>query len=164
MVVSEWYGDLRVLYLIVQRDLPDVLACERLASQTAWSRKDFLDAFKDRSVVALVVEHEGDVVGFMVYRLVPDSVLVLKLAVLPDYQRMKIGTLLMNQLIPKLSPQRPSLYMVPLEDNLPGVYFLLSLGFKISHHKGEYLGEYTIQPEDIPRHRMTRYLAEAGLT
>ena len=93
MVVSEWYGDLRVLYLIVQRDLPDVLACERLASQTAWSRKDFLDAFKDRSVVALVVEHEGDVVGFMVYRLVPDSVLVLKLAVLPDYQRMKIGTL-----------------------------------------------------------------------
>jgi [ribosomal protein S18]-alanine N-acetyltransferase len=115
----------------IRRDLPEVLAIEEASFEYPWAEEDFLRTLRQRNCVAMVAERDEQIVGFMVYRLMPTQLELINLAVHPARRREGVGTTLIGKLAGKLTPQRRKrLWLDVRERNLPGHLFLQACGFR----------------------------------
>lgn len=105
---------------MVRRDMPEVLAIEEaVRHHWAWTEEDFLRELRERNVIGMVAETMSgssaeEVLGFMVYELYKNSLLVENFAVNPKYGSvsdesatgMTIAGALLEKLKSKLSSER----------------------------------------------------------
>lgn len=83
------------------------------------------------TVVCMVAEHEGSVVGLLVYDVGRVSkVKILALAVLADQRRKGVGSRLMSVVTSKLTSRRNKVELSVSEYNLDAQLFLRSAGFR----------------------------------
>lgn len=116
---------------MVRRDMSEVLQIERECFEFAWNEEDFVRCLRQRNCIGMVAEHEGKVVGFMIYELPKNRIHLLNVATLSEYRRMGVGTQMIAKLIAKLGNQRRSrLALEVRETNLPAQLFFRSLGFR----------------------------------
>lgn len=116
---------------MVRRDLPEVLAIERECFEFAWNEEDFLKCLRQRNCIGMVAEHDGRVVGFMIYELPKNRIHLLNVATLSAYRRQGVGTQMIAKLIAKLGNQRRNRLVLEVrETNLHAQLFLRSLGFR----------------------------------
>jgi len=116
---------------MIRRDMPDVLAIERKNFEYPWVDEDFVRCLRQRNCIGMVAEHEGQVVGFMIYELHRTRLHVLNFAVLPGYQRRGVGSQMVAKLIAKLSPARRSRILLEVrETNLGAQIFFRENGFR----------------------------------
>ena len=117
---------------MVRRDLFAVIDIERRCYLNPWSEDDFVGCLRQRNTIGMVIEDDDEtVIGYMVYELHKHRLLVLNIAIDPDYQRQCHGSALICYLICKLSPDRRNRITVDVRDgNLPAQLFFQSLGFR----------------------------------
>jgi ribosomal-protein-alanine N-acetyltransferase len=118
---------------LVVRDLPEVLEIERASfpADAAWDENDFRCALKQRSVIGMVAEHGGHVVGFMIYELHKQRLDLWNFAVYPAFRRQRVGAQLVQRLKDKIAAQkRREILLKVRETNLPGQLFFRSRGFE----------------------------------
>jgi ribosomal-protein-alanine N-acetyltransferase len=116
---------------MIRKDMPTVQAIESLAFPNPWSYDDFIRCLRRRNCIGMVAEHDGVVVGFMIYELHPNRLHVLNFAVLPSLARMGVGTAMMQKLIDKLHPKHRNRIMLEVrETNVAAQLFFKSLGFR----------------------------------
>jgi ribosomal-protein-alanine N-acetyltransferase len=116
---------------MIRRDMPEVLEIENACFDIPWNEENFLTTLRNRNCIGMVAESGEKVIGFYIYELYKTKLRILNFAVLPEYQRCKIGTQLIDKLINKLSAhRRTSITLETRESNLPAQLFFKSSGFK----------------------------------
>lgn len=116
---------------MIRRDMPDVLRIERESFEFDWTEEDFLNCLRQRNCIGMVAEHDGRVVGFMVYCLHKTRLQLLNFAVASSHRHFGIGRQLVDKLVNKLSQQRRQEILVELrETNLSAQLFFHTRGFR----------------------------------
>jgi ribosomal protein S18 acetylase RimI-like enzyme len=108
-----------------------------------FSDKELLLMLKNAFTIGIVAVNDADKpIGFCVYEMkIPENFDIVDLVVLPEFQRQKIGTELMNKIKSKLNKRRHTIITRVFESNLQGQHFLAKMGFKSKLVRSE--------PEDI---------------
>jgi ribosomal-protein-alanine N-acetyltransferase len=108
---------------MIRRDMPEVMAIEKLNQETFWSEAKFLEHLRNRYCIGMVAEKFGRILGYMVYELHNGKVVLINIAVHPYWRRSRIGTQLLTKLKEKLikSHRRKKLEAV-VRDNNPSAH------------------------------------------
>ena len=154
---------------MIRRDMHEVLAIEESCFEFPWSEEDFIRCLRQRNCIGMVAEHDGRVVGFMIYELHKTRLHILNFAVHPDFQRRQVGGQMMQKLVGKLSQQRRSRIVLEVrETNLPAQLFFREGGFRAVSVLRDFYDDttedaYLMQflhrpavPELVPVNRITR--------
>jgi GNAT superfamily N-acetyltransferase len=81
---------------------------------------------------ALVVSTNGHVTGVLSYALEADSLVIVLLDVLPGYQGLGAGRMLLDAAKEKAAAEgKPTIAVCASNDDLPGIYFYQKNGFRI---------------------------------
>lgn len=116
---------------MIRRDMAEVLEIEREAFEFAWTEEDFTRCLRQRNCIGMVAEMAESVVAFMIYELHRSRLHVINLAVRRSHRRLGIGTLLLDKLAAKLTPDRRDRILLEVrERNLPAQIFFRSLGYR----------------------------------
>ena len=116
---------------MIRRDMPEVLQTERENFEFPWVDEDFIRCLRKRNCIGMVAEHEGRVVGFMIYELHRTRIHVLNFAVSKLCHRLGVGSQMIAKLIAKLSVQRRSRIVLEVrETNLDAQLFFRENGFR----------------------------------
>lgn len=155
---------------MIRRDMPEVLRIENDSFEFNWSEEDFLACLRQRNCIGMVAEHEGHVVGFMIYELHKTSLHILNFAVAPQFRRTGVGAQMIEKLINKLSQQRRQEIVLEVrETNLAAQLFYHTQGFRavrvLRNHYADsaedaYVMNYRLDaelPEYAPTNRIAQY-------
>jgi [ribosomal protein S18]-alanine N-acetyltransferase len=116
---------------MIRRDMPEVLAIEHASFDFPWCEEEFLRVLRQRNCIGMVAELGEQVVGFMIYELHKNKLLVLDLATHPDFRRQGVGQQMVAKLVGKLSSHRRTKIVLHVrETNLAGQLFYRHQGFR----------------------------------
>jgi ribosomal-protein-alanine N-acetyltransferase len=116
---------------MIRRDMAEVLQIERESFEYPWVDEDFIRCLRQRNCIGMVAEHEGRVVGFMIYELHRTRIHVLNFAVSRVCHRLGVGSQMIAKLIAKLSAQRRSRIVLEVrETNVDAQLFFRENGFR----------------------------------
>ena len=116
---------------MIRRDMPEVLGIEDESFEFPWLAEDFICCMRQRNCVVNVVEHEDQIVGYMVYEPHKDRIHLLNLAVAPSHRRRGIGRQMIAKVAGKLSPNRRRLLVLETcETNLDAQLFFRANRFR----------------------------------
>jgi ribosomal-protein-alanine N-acetyltransferase len=121
---------------LIRRDMPEVLAIENELPSPA-TEKEIIDCIRQRTMIGMVVEYEGVVVGYMIYELLKEKLRIHQLAVAKSHRRKGCGTALVQKIARKLGDKnRTSIDIQVSDGNFELIGFLKSLGFFITSMAG----------------------------
>lgn len=167
-------AELRIRWL-VRGDMPAVVDLEASSFEFAWSEEDFLACLRQRNCIGMVAEEEDEVVGYMLYELLPGTLRVVNFAVAPHRRREGVGSRMVARLVEKLEMQRRSEIALEVrETNLQAQLFFKSLDFRairVLHDRYDetdedaYAMRYRLPAEEsvaAPHNRIRDYFADAA--
>jgi ribosomal-protein-alanine N-acetyltransferase len=118
---------------MVRRDFTQVLAIEEICFEFPWTEQEFRQCLQQPNCLGMVAEHEGRVVGFIVYETPKNRILVTNIAVEPEFQRHGIARQMIQKLVSKMIyQQRHKIAIEIRETNLPALLCFRALGFRAS--------------------------------
>lgn len=113
-----------------RRDMPEVLEIENQSFEFPWIEEDYINCMSQRNCIGMVAEHDGRIVGVMIYELLKSKLHVLNFAVHPEFRRQQVGSQMVDKLIFKLTQQRRSEIVLEVrERNLAAQLFFKRCGF-----------------------------------
>lgn len=117
-----------------ERDLPEVLAIERVSFPNPWHESTFRGEIHNRSIsfpCAMLKTGEDKVVGYIIYWKVGDEVQVNNIAVHPDYRRRGLGEALLRYVIKRAKDQGVNFISLEVRrSNLAAQSLYRKLGFE----------------------------------
>jgi [ribosomal protein S18]-alanine N-acetyltransferase len=116
----------------IRRDMPEVLAIEEhsFEAECRWDEDEFMAFMRQRNAIGMVAEHDDKVVGYMMYELHKNYLLLAGIAVAPQHRRHGVGAAMIGKLVGKLHQQRRSRIKTTIRDsNLSAQLFFRSQGF-----------------------------------
>lgn len=84
-------------------NLNDLVKLEGLCFAHPWLEKDFKAVLTRDKTAAFYYSIDNKMVGYIIYEMKPKHILLMNIAVHPDYRKMKIGSKLIDNLIDKLN-------------------------------------------------------------
>lgn len=150
---------------LIRMDLDRVLEIERTSSSSPWTEDEFLQTLRGRNNIGMVIEHEQEIVGFMIYRLNRGYIQLLNMAISPDHRHEGAGKAMIDKLIGKLPVQRRTRLVVTVpESDLGAHLFLKACGLKAVDIEKQYddedlyVFEYSVKTANpIFRNRISKY-------
>lgn len=134
-------------------DTDAILQIERESYRQPWSQDEYLAVARERNSVVLVAEHQGRIVGFMVYLLHYNCFEILNLAVAVQSRETEVGSVLFDAVVRRLDCQRRFITADVNEANLTGQLFFRSVGMRcvqVSHdHHGSGQTAYLFRYESL---------------
>jgi ribosomal-protein-alanine N-acetyltransferase len=116
---------------MTMRDRSSVLSIENDSFSNPWSQDDFIRCLQNRNCIGMVAEHDGRVVGYMIYELHKNRLHILNFAVSQGLRRSGVGRQMLEKLVGKLHPERRSKIMLEVrETNLAAQLFFRRFGFR----------------------------------
>ena len=114
---------------MIRRDMPYVLEIARESNPHA-TEDDIYNLLVDRTVVAKVVEYREKIIGYIVFQLKPETVVIKHLTVAIQYQRRSIASQLVAEVEGKAERRNRTLITATVDEyNLPAQLFLRSRFF-----------------------------------
>jgi len=144
---------------MIRGDMDEVCAIEKATFEYPWSEDDFIRCLRSIKCIGMVAVDEHHVVmGYMLYELHKTHLHLLNFAVSDAFRRQKIGTVMIDKLIGKLTEKRRTNIQCEVrETNTEAQLFFRSAGFEAKEvlplffeeaNEDAYLMKYTI--EDLP--------------
>ena len=123
---------------MIHKDFDEVMAIEAESDPRPWTENEMLTALRQRNVIGMVAQHSDRVVGFMVYELARDRIVLHKLAVAPEARRSGVGGQMAWKLVNKLNVhRRVRVDALVRESMTDGHLFLRAQGFLASRVERE---------------------------
>ena len=120
-------------HIDIRRDMDEILRIEAESfGVNRWSEEEFLACLRQRNVIGVVIARDCyEVVGFMIYQLSKQKLIVLNMAVQPASRRQGFGRLALQRLKDKLHQQRRTIVQANVtEDNVNAHLFFSGCGFR----------------------------------
>lgn len=114
---------------LIRRDIPTILKIDE-RSFDQMTAEDIITNLRQRTTIGMVIEHEEEIVGWMMYEHHKNHINIIKLEVLDVKRGTGFGTLMIEKLKSKLNERKSCLTMMVDETNLIGQLFLRSNEFK----------------------------------
>lgn len=115
---------------LIFRDMPTVVDIENESFSNPWTKKKFVRCMSNCNVIGMVAEVNNEVVGYMIYEIMPKEITLLSFAVHPKHRRSGVGRTLIERLIYKLDKGRRNRILAAVrERNLEAQLFLRNMGF-----------------------------------
>lgn len=121
-----------MIRLAMQRDVPEILRIDGEYDDTFWTTEEFKLLLKQPDIVVLIKEHEGEIVGFIVYELADDNIFYLiKVGVNSEHWRKGFGSKLVTEIKKKtnIRKERTKICTYVSESNLRAQLFFKEIGF-----------------------------------
>lgn len=115
---------------MIKKDFNAVLDIEQRSFDSPWTEQELLNTIKQPDCIAIVAEHCGRVVGYMIYCLGETQIDIANIAVDYDYRRRGVGSSLVSKLRDRTSERRDRLTTAVKESNLDAQLFFRRLGFR----------------------------------
>lgn len=116
---------------MIRRDMPSVLAIEEESFEFPWSEEEFIRVLRQRECIGMVAEVGEEIAGFMIYELHKNRIHILSFAVHPYFRRERVGTVMVEKLVSKLTYQRRERIVLDVrEKNVTAQLFFRQLGFR----------------------------------
>jgi len=117
---------------MIRDDMPEVMEIENFCFTLPWSENEYISVLRQSNCRGKVAQTgRGEVVGLLVYLIERNSLVVLNLAVHPDYWRRGVATQLLASVVGKLAHHRQRHLKIEVrERNLTAQLFLRSCGLK----------------------------------
>ncbi len=110
-------------------DLTDIASLDAyLFNENAWSFDSFSRELALHFSKLFVAECNSKFAGFILAWFIADEIQLLRIAVMPDFQRNKVGTLLVQHIIDHANNQKKIVLEVA-DSNTKAIEFYTSLGF-----------------------------------
>ena len=128
-------------------DLPRVIAIENECHATPWTSNSFEYEIRNKGAILKVAVLDGQVVGYICIRTILDMTHVLNIAVLPEFRRVGIGSMLLYGALKALAQLIPdkNLTLDVRESNFAAIRLYEKFGFKVT---GSRRGYYKKPEED----------------
>lgn len=116
--------------------LPSILAIERESFSDAWSENMFRELLENPLTHGFTAENNGEILGFILFYLLPPEMQILNVAVRKSARKQKLGSLLLKSAI-----NYADINLVTLEvraSNQPAINLYKKFGFKIDGVRKNY--------------------------
>lgn len=116
---------------MTENDLDEVYEMEQNCSPAPWGALEFANVLMHSNFYGMVVEHRSQLIGYVIYEMLDESIRILNIAVLPEFRRKGVGSQMVARLACHLTRSiRKELTLNVRESNLSAQVFFRSLGFK----------------------------------
>jgi ribosomal-protein-alanine N-acetyltransferase len=113
-------------------DVPELVKIERVSFSSPWSEASFYSEIYNRYSITRVAELQGTAVGYICVKHIADECHLLNLAVHPNYRRLGIATVLLENVIQELKIDGCRfLYLEVRSSNYAAKKLYERFGFKI---------------------------------
>jgi len=122
-------------------DLSQVYAIEKLCFTTPWSINSFKYELNHKDTILKVAIFDNKIIGYICIRTILDVTHILNIAVLPEFRRRGIGSMLLRVALDELSLVRQDINMVTLEvreSNTAAIKLYEKFGFKVIGKRAGY--------------------------
>lgn len=129
-------------------DLPQVLEIERISFTTPWDINSFRYELGHKDTILKVAVFDTKAIGYVCIRTILEMTHILNIAVLPEFRRRGIGSMLLRDALLELKCLSPDITIITLEvreSNTAAIKLYEKFGFKITGRRGGY---YTKPRED----------------
>lgn len=131
---------------MIRKDMGDVLKLESACYSDPWTEWELIQRLRQKQTIGMVAEAGCEIVGYMVYDLCEEHIELVNFTVSPSYRRRRVGSLMLEKLVGKLTQKRPFIKLLVSERNLPAQLFFKRRGFRairvLRNYFGEGLGAY----------------------
>ena len=115
-------------------DISDVLAIERISFTTPWDIRSFEYELGYKDTILKVAVLNNQIIGYVCVRTILDVTHILNLAVLPEFRRRGIGSMLLRDALNELKQLKPDINLITLEvreSNTAAIELYEKFGFKV---------------------------------
>lgn len=121
--------DIHVRWMI-RRDMAPVIEIENDSFPFPWPEEEFLNHLRQRNTIGMVAEQNENLVGYAIYELHRRHLHLLNIAVRQGERRSGVGTVILEKLKGKLSPNyRRQIKTMVSESNFEALVFFRAVGF-----------------------------------
>ena len=134
---------------MIRRDDAEVIEINRHSGLAQLTEDTLVEFLRHRDAIGIVMTLREEIVGFCLYRLRKEAILIDRLAVAPSERRCGIGAAMLDRLIGKLHEQRRKSLSIYCDlSNLGGLEFLRRIGFRATAMEGDTVEMvYSIDPD-----------------
>lgn len=116
---------------MIRSDMNEVWRIENECFEFPWTMEDFTRCLRQRNVIGMVTEYDGEVVGYMIYEFHDNRFHLLNIAVARDLQWRGIGRQMIEKLKNRVEVQgRKRILCEVRETNTAAQFFFKSCGFR----------------------------------
>ena len=115
-------------------DLPEVLEIECICFTTPWDIRSFEYELGYKDTILKVAVLNNQIIGYVCVRTILDVTHILNLAVLPEFRRRGIGSMLLRDALNELKRLKPDINLITLEvreSNAAAIELYEKFGFKV---------------------------------
>lgn len=128
------------IHWMYETDYEQVLKIEESVFSYPWSEEDFRNEIAQRNTIPMVADVRGRVVGYMIYELNDNSVVIVTIAVDEEFQRCGVGRQLVGHLTKRLNKKWKAVSVIVHERLLEAQLFFKACGFRCNKTYPMYFG------------------------
>lgn len=128
------------IHWMYDENFTEVLAIEKSSFSYPWSEEDFRNELAQPGIVPMVAEVGGEVVAYLIYELLEDSLNIVSMAVDAEFQRCGIGREMVSRITSRLNKKRKFVSAIVSERMLEAQLFFKGCGFRCEQTNKWYFG------------------------
>lgn len=123
-------------------DVEAIVSLDQEVLQTNWHEKLYAESIVLKDTQSLVLDHEGRLIGFLIYRNIGGDFEIIQLALNKAYQRQGLASMMIDYMIQDAqSSHIEFIYLEVEKDNLPALNLYKKYGFEAIHQRKNYYGQ-----------------------
>ena len=123
-------------------DVEAIVSLDQEVLQTNWHEKLYAESIVLKDTQSLVLDHEGRLIGFLIYRNIGGDFEIIQLALNKAYQRQGLASMMIDFMIQDAQSSHIEFIYLEVEmDNLPALNLYKKYGFEAIHQRKNYYGQ-----------------------
>lgn len=123
-------------------DVEAIVSLDQEVLQTNWHEKLYAESIVLKDTQSLVLDHEGRLIGYLIYRNIGGDFEIIQLALNKAYQRQGLASMMIDYMIQDAQSSNIEFIYLEVEmDNLPALNLYKKYGFEAIHQRKNYYGQ-----------------------
>ncbi len=126
-------------------DLPQIVEIANNSFILPWSPKSFRAELSQKNSSLKVAEFKGEIIGYIIYRIIADEGEILSIAVKPNWRKKGVATKILSNALAEIKKTAKNCFLEVRVSNTEAIRLYEKAGFKIRGIRKNY---YQIPEED----------------
>ena len=123
-------------------DVEAIVSLDQEVLQTNWHETLHAESIVLKDTQSLVLDHEGRLIGFLIYRNIGGDFEIIQLALNKAYQRQGLASMMIDYMFQDAQSSHIEFIYLEVEmDNLPALNLYKKYGFEAIHQRKNYYGQ-----------------------